>query len=124
MFCINRPDSVLVCHYSNTLAISCALLPSLESVPSLFLCCNRKMRPPPRVQLDLDFSSPFFFFFFTFLFYRPFYLLEMLVLIRALMYVVPVSELLMPILFGIRHLLYLTMLTARALTSNASLRPG
>ena len=33
-----------------------ALSPSLESVPSLFLCCNRKMRPPPSVQLDFDFS--------------------------------------------------------------------
>ena len=55
-FCINCPDRVLVCHYSNTLAISCALSPSLESVPSLFLCCNRKMRPPPRVQLDFEFS--------------------------------------------------------------------
>ena len=55
-FCINRSDRVLVCHYSNTLAISRALLPSLESVPSIFLCCNRKMRPSPRVQLDFEFS--------------------------------------------------------------------
>ena len=55
-FCINHPARVLVCHYNYTLAISCALSPSLESVPSLFLCCNRKMWPPPRVQLDFDFS--------------------------------------------------------------------
>ena len=55
-FCINRPDRVLVCYYSNTLATSRALSPSLESVPSLFLCCNRKMCPPPRVQLDFEFS--------------------------------------------------------------------
>ena len=41
---------------NNTIAISRALSPSLESVPSLFLCGNRKMRPPPRVQLDFDFS--------------------------------------------------------------------
>ena len=55
-FCINRPDRILVCHYSNTLAISRVLSPSLEAVPSLFLCCNREMRPPPRVQLDFEFT--------------------------------------------------------------------
>ena len=47
---------VLACYYSNTLNISRTLSPSLESIPSLFLCGNRKMRPPPQVQLDFDFS--------------------------------------------------------------------
>ena len=55
-FCINCPERILVCHYNNTLTISCAISPSLESVPSLFLCCNRKKRPAPRVQLDFDYS--------------------------------------------------------------------
>ena len=45
-----------------------------------------------------------------------FYLLEMLVLILALVCVVFVSELLMPVPCGIRLLLYLTLLPARALT--------
>ena len=55
-FCINRPARILVCYYNNMLAISRALLPSLASIPSLFLCDNRKMWPPPRVQVDFDFS--------------------------------------------------------------------
>ena len=46
----------LVFYHNNRLTISCAPLSSLESVPSLFLSGNRKMRPPPRVQLDVDFS--------------------------------------------------------------------
>ena len=48
-FCISRPTWVLVCYYNNTWGISCALSSSLESVPSLFLCDNRKMWPSPRV---------------------------------------------------------------------------
>ena len=55
-FCINLLDRVLICHYNNALTICRALSPSLESVPSIFLCCNRKMRPPPRVQLGFKFS--------------------------------------------------------------------
>ena len=35
---------------SNTLS------PSLESIPSLFLCGNGKMQPPPWVQLPFGFS--------------------------------------------------------------------
>ena len=54
-FCINHPARVLVCCYNNTIAISRALSPSLESVPSLFLCGNTKMRLPPRGHLDFDF---------------------------------------------------------------------
>ena len=46
----------MVCHYNNTLTISRALSPSLESFPSLFLCYNRKIRLPPWVQLDFEFS--------------------------------------------------------------------
>ena len=52
--CINNPARVSVCYYNNTLAISRTLSPSLESIPSLFLCGNRKMRPP---LIDFDFSS-------------------------------------------------------------------
>ena len=55
-FCISRLDRVFVFHYNNTFGISRALSPSLESVPSLFLCCNSKMCPPPRVQFDFEFS--------------------------------------------------------------------
>ena len=55
-FHINHPIRVSACCYNNTLAISRTLLPSLQSIPSLFLCGNRKRRPPPPVQLDLDFS--------------------------------------------------------------------
>ena len=46
-----------------------------------------------------------------------FYLLEMLVLILTLVCMVSVLELLMPVPCGIRRLLYLTLLPARALTS-------
>ena len=28
----------------------------MESVPSIFLCCNGNIRPPPRVRLDFEFS--------------------------------------------------------------------
>ena len=38
------------------LAISRALSSSLESIPSPFLCGNRKMQPPPWVRLNIDFS--------------------------------------------------------------------
>ena len=55
-FCINRPARVSACYYNNTLAISHTLSPSLESIPSLFLYGNRRMWPPPWVQLDFDFS--------------------------------------------------------------------
>ena len=55
-FCSNHPDRVLACYYNNSLAIPHALVPSLASVPSLFLCGNRKMRSPPRVQVDFDFT--------------------------------------------------------------------
>ena len=58
-FCINHPTWVSACYYNNMLAISRTLSPSLESIPSLFLCRNRKMWPPPRVQLDFDFSLLF-----------------------------------------------------------------
>ena len=44
------------CYYNNTMAISRTLLPPLESIPSFFFCGNRKMRPPPQVRLNLDFS--------------------------------------------------------------------
>ena len=51
--------SVLTCYYHNMLAISHALSPSLESIPSCFLCSNRKMWPPPQVQLDSTFLCSF-----------------------------------------------------------------
>ena len=58
-FCINHPAWVPSYCYnncSNLLVISRTLSPSLESIPSHFLSGNRKMRPPPRVRLNLDMS--------------------------------------------------------------------
>ena len=53
---INCLVRVLTCDYNNLLVIACALSPSLESIPSLFLCVNRKMWPPSRVWLNFDVS--------------------------------------------------------------------
>ena len=55
-FHIKRPTTVSACYYYNTLVISRTPSPSLESIPSLFLCGDRTMLPPPRIQLDFDFS--------------------------------------------------------------------
>ena len=58
-FCINHPAWVSSCYYnncSNSLVIFRTLSPSSESIPSHFLCGNRKMQPPPRVRLNLDMS--------------------------------------------------------------------
>ena len=55
-FCINRPVRVSACYYNNMLFISCAFSPSLVSIPSLFLCSDRTMRPPLWERLNFDFS--------------------------------------------------------------------
>ena len=52
---INCSAKVLACYYNNTLDISRAVSPSLESITSLFLSGNIKMWPPPRVWLNFDF---------------------------------------------------------------------
>ena len=57
--CFNRPAAVLARYYNNTLATSRALLPYLQAIPYIFLCSNRKMQPPHRVQLDFDFTLLF-----------------------------------------------------------------
>ena len=57
-FCINCPCRAVVCYHKDSFVISRALSPSLERIPSLFLCANRRMRQPPRVKLNLDLSLP------------------------------------------------------------------
>ena len=69
-----------------------------------FSILSEKCAHHPRSSLILNFPCSF-------------YLLEMLVLILALVCVVSVLELLIPVPCGIRHLLYLILLPARALTS-------
>ena len=41
-FSINHPSWISTCYYNNSLYISHTLSPSIESIPSLFLCSNRK----------------------------------------------------------------------------------
>ena len=55
-FCINCSPGAAVCFYKDSVVISRALSPSLVQIPSLFLCTNKKMRPPPRVKLNLGLS--------------------------------------------------------------------
>ena len=55
-FCINCSSRATVSYHKDSIEISRALSPSLEKIPSLFLCANRKMRPPPRVKLNLGLS--------------------------------------------------------------------
>ena len=55
-FCINCPSRATVCYHKDSFVISRALSPSLERIPSLFLCANRRMRLPPRVKLNLGLS--------------------------------------------------------------------
>ena len=52
-FCINCPSRAVVCYRKDSFVISRALSPSLEQIPSLFLCANRRMRLSPRVKLNL-----------------------------------------------------------------------
>ena len=55
-FCINCSSRAVVCYHKDSFVISRALSPSLERIPSLFLCANRRMRLPPRVKLNLGLS--------------------------------------------------------------------
>ena len=55
-FCINCSSRAVVCYYKDSFLISRAVSPSLERIPSLFLCANRRMRLPPRVKLNLGLS--------------------------------------------------------------------
>ena len=55
-FCTNCPSRPVACYYNDSFAISRALSPSLEKIPSLFLCANRRMRLSPRVKLNLGMS--------------------------------------------------------------------
>ena len=55
-FCINCPSRAVVCYHKDSFVISRALSPSLERIPSLFLCANKRMRLPSRVKLNLGLS--------------------------------------------------------------------
>ena len=55
-FCINCPSRAMVCYHKDAFVISRALSPSLERIPCLYLCANRRMRLPPRVKLNLGLS--------------------------------------------------------------------
>ena len=55
-FCINCPSRVAVCYGKDSCVISRALSPSLERIPCLYLCANRRMRLPPRIKLNLGLS--------------------------------------------------------------------
>ena len=55
-FCINCPSRAVVCYHKDSFVISRALSPSLERIPCLYLCANRRMRLPPRVKLNLGLS--------------------------------------------------------------------
>ena len=55
-FCINCPSRAVVCYHKDSFEISRALSPSLERIPCLYLCANRRMRLPPRVKLNLGLS--------------------------------------------------------------------
>ena len=48
--------AITVCYHNDSFVISGALSPSLERIPSLFLCANSRMRLPPRVKLNLGLS--------------------------------------------------------------------
>ena len=54
--CINCPYRATVCYSKDSFVISRVLSPSLEPIPSLFLCANRWMWLPPRVKLNLGLS--------------------------------------------------------------------
>ena len=55
-FCINCPSRAVVCYHKDSLEISRAMSPSLERIPCLYLCANRRMRLPPRVKLNIGLS--------------------------------------------------------------------
>ena len=55
-FCINYPSRAVVCYHKDSFVISRALSPALEQIPCLYLCANRRMRLPPRVELNLGLS--------------------------------------------------------------------
>ena len=55
-FCINWPSTAVVCYHKDSFVISRALSPSLERIPCLYLCANRRMWLPPRVKLNLGLS--------------------------------------------------------------------
>ena len=103
-FCINCPDRVLVCHCNSTLAISPVLRHLWNQFHLFSFVATEKCAHHPGSNLISNFPCSF-------------YLLEMWVLILALVCVVSVLELLMPVLCGIKCLLYLTLLPARALIS-------
>ena len=52
-FCISCPSRAAECYHNDSYVISPALSPSLERIPSLFLCANRRIRLPSRVKLNL-----------------------------------------------------------------------
>ena len=55
-FCINCPSRAVVCFHKDFLVISRALSSSLDRIPCLYLCANRRMRLPPPVKLNLGLS--------------------------------------------------------------------
>ena len=55
-FCITCPSRAVVCYHKDSFEISRALSPSLERIPCLYLCANRRKRLPPRVKLNLGLS--------------------------------------------------------------------
>ena len=55
-FCINCPSRAAVWYHKDSFEISRALSLSLERIPCLYLCANRRMRLPSRVKLNLGLS--------------------------------------------------------------------